>query len=151
VLSWFFIEPSTLNHLTPFRRFEKFGYSHLSAAGFQPNGIADFERHVPFPPSQHAGARFAPCLLGPHRHQKSAIAVGAALRQGRKFLQRSPRRDPMRAVRVYLRAAARTFRLNNHAHSSSYPFAIVGPPTASLILHLAPSAKLSSAACSSRQ
>jgi hypothetical protein len=50
VLSWFFIEPSTLNHFTPFWRFEKFGYSHLSAASFQPNGIAEFERHVPFPP-----------------------------------------------------------------------------------------------------
>jgi predicted RNase H-like HicB family nuclease len=49
----FFIEPGTLNHFTPFRRFEKFGYSHLSAASFQANGIADFERHVPFPQSQH--------------------------------------------------------------------------------------------------
>ena len=33
----------------------------------------------------------------------------------------------VRVVRVYFCAAARTFRLNNHAHSSSYPFAIVGP------------------------
>jgi FMN phosphatase YigB (HAD superfamily) len=34
VLPRFFIEPSTLNHFTPFWRFEKFGYSHLSAARF---------------------------------------------------------------------------------------------------------------------
>ncbi len=34
VLSRFFIEPSTLNHFTPFWRFEKPGYSHLSAARF---------------------------------------------------------------------------------------------------------------------
>jgi hypothetical protein len=61
----FFIEPSTLNHFTPFRRFEKFGYSHLSAASFQPNGIADFEHHGPFPPVAARDARFASCLLWP--------------------------------------------------------------------------------------
>jgi hypothetical protein len=32
VLSWFFIKPNTLNHFTPFWRFENLGYSHLSAA-----------------------------------------------------------------------------------------------------------------------
>jgi hypothetical protein len=61
VLSWFFIEPSTLNHLTPLWRFEKFGYSHLSAASFQPNGIADFERHWPLPPSRSTGRKI--CAL----------------------------------------------------------------------------------------
>jgi hypothetical protein len=67
----FFIAPSTLNHFTPFRRFEKFGYSHLSAAGFQPNGITDFERHVPFPPSRSTGREICALLaLAPHRHQK---------------------------------------------------------------------------------
>jgi len=31
-----------------------------------------------------------------------------------------------RPVRIYLRAAARAFCLNNHTHSSNYPFAIAG-------------------------
>jgi hypothetical protein len=65
VLSWFFIEPSTLNHFTPFRRFEKFGYSHLSAASFQPNGIADFERHSPFPPIAGIGREICALLAWP--------------------------------------------------------------------------------------
>jgi hypothetical protein len=61
----FFIEPSTLNHFTPFRRFENFGYSHLSAAGFRPNGIADFERHVPFPPVAARGREIRAMLAWP--------------------------------------------------------------------------------------
>jgi hypothetical protein len=58
MLSWFFIEPSTLNHFTPFWRFEKFGYRHLSAASFQSNDIADFERHGPFPPGSTKSATY---------------------------------------------------------------------------------------------
>jgi hypothetical protein len=34
VLSWFFIQSSTLNHFTTFWRFKKFGYDHLHAARF---------------------------------------------------------------------------------------------------------------------
>jgi hypothetical protein len=33
----------------------------------------------------------------------------------------------LRFVRIYLRAAARTFRLNDHTHSSTYPFSVAGP------------------------
>jgi len=64
VLSWFFIEPSTLNHFMTFWRFKKFGYSHLSAAGFQPNGIADFERHGR-PPSRSTGREICALLPWP--------------------------------------------------------------------------------------
>jgi hypothetical protein len=84
----FFIEPSTLNHFTPFRRFEKFGYSHLSAASFQPNGIADFERHSPSPQSQHGTRDLRLACLGPsspseitcHR-SRGCIKAGAEIFQ----------------------------------------------------------------------
>jgi hypothetical protein len=69
----FFIEPSTLNHFTSFRGFEKFGYSHLTAASFQPNGIADSERPGPFPPIAGTGREIRALLaLAP-------IAIGNSL------------------------------------------------------------------------
>jgi len=88
----FFIEPSTLNHFTPFRRFEKFGYSHLSAASFQPNGIADFERHCPFPPVAARDARFAPRLpWPPSPSELTCHRSRGCIKAGAQILQKSAR------------------------------------------------------------
>ena len=76
-----------------FWRFEKFGYNHLSAAGFQPNGIADFERHGR-PPSRSTGREICARLTWPlspseitcHR-SRGCIRAGAKILQ--KIVQNS--------------------------------------------------------------
>jgi hypothetical protein len=104
----FFIEPGTLNHFTPFRRFEKFGYSHLSAASFQANGIADFERHVPFPPVAARDARFAPRLPWPHRELTCHRSRGC-IKAGTEILERLSANSAAGLIRQYARKTITTF------------------------------------------
>src|SRR6516225_11999333 len=65
----FFIEPSTTNHFTPFRRFKKFGYSHLSAA-FNRTASPTSNGMSPSPQSQHWTRDCALLALAPYRHEK---------------------------------------------------------------------------------
>src|SRR5260370_14231751 len=78
----------------PFLRFEKFGYGHLSAARFQPNGITDFERHRPLPELQQGVGDLRPAapLATPSLSEITfAITVGVSLRQARNSSKDRPR------------------------------------------------------------